>query len=159
MKAPITKKGYEMLQKELERLIKKERPNVIKAIAEARSHGDLSENAEYEAAKDKQSFVEGKIQMLQAKLGELEIIDPSKGPKDKIVFGATVDLQDLETAEKRCYTLVGQEESDLKEGKISVQSPVGRALIGHRVGEEVVVTTPAKVVTYKILGINFGTLE
>ena len=157
MKAPITRKGYEALQAELGRLMKEERPSVIKAIAEARSHGDLSENAEYEAAKDKQSFVEGKIQMLQAKLGELEIIDPSKGPKDKIVFGATVDLQDIETDEKRCYTLVGQEESDLKEGKISVQSPVGRALIGHRVGEEVEITTPAKTVTYKILSITCDT--
>ena len=157
MKAPITRKGYEALQAELDRLMKEDRPSVIKAIAEARSHGDLSENAEYEAAKDKQSFVEGKIQMLQAKLGELEIIDPSKGPKDKIVFGATVDLQDIETDEKRCYTLVGQEESDLKEGKISVQSPVGRALIGHRVGEEVEITTPAKTVAYEILSINFDT--
>ena len=102
MKAPITRKGYEALQAQLNHLIKTERPSVIKAITEARSHGDLSENAEYEAAKDKQSFVEGKIQMLQAKLGELEIIDPSKGPKDKIVFGATVDLKDVETDEKRC---------------------------------------------------------
>tara|TARA_B100000315_G_C14593217_1_gene597111 strand:- start:1047 stop:1520 length:474 start_codon:yes stop_codon:yes gene_type:complete len=155
MKAPITKKGYEMLQAELEQLIKKERPSVIKAIAEARSHGDLSENAEYEAAKDKQSFIEGKIQMLQAKLGELEIIDPSKGPKDKIVFGATVDLRDITTNTKYCYTLVGQEESNFKEGKISVQSPVGRALIGHRIGEEVEVITPSKTVTYEILNINF----
>jgi transcription elongation factor GreA len=129
---------------------------VIRDIAEARSHGDLKENAEYEAAKNKQSFVEGKIQMLQGKLAELEIIDPSKGPQDKIVFGATVELQDVETDEKRCYTLVGQEESDLKERKISVQSPVGRALIGHRVGEEVVITTPAKTVTYEILSIYFG---
>ena len=156
MKAPITKKGYEALQVQLDQLIKEERPRVIKDIAEARSHGDLKENAEYEAAKNKQSFVEGKIQMLQGKLVDLEIIDPSKGPQDKIVFGATVDLQDIETDEKRCYTLVGQEESDLKERKISVQSPVGRALIGHRVGEEVVITTPAKTVTYEILNISFG---
>jgi len=156
MSAPITRKGYEALQVELNRLIKKERPSVIKDIAEARSHGDLKENAEYEAAKAKQSFVEGKIQMLQGKLGELEIIDPSKGPKDKIVFGATVGLQDVETGEKRSYTLVGQEESDLKERKISVQSPVGRALIGHRPGEEVVIVTPAKTVTYEILDISFG---
>ena len=155
MKSPITRKGYAALQADLERLIKEERPSVIKAIAEARAHGDLSENAEYEAAKDKQSFVEGKIQMLQAKLGELEIIDPTKGPKDKIVFGATVTLQDIDTEEKRRYTLVGQEESDLKQGKISVQSPVGRALIGHRVGEEVVITTPAKTVTYEVLSIHF----
>lgn len=155
MKSPITRKGYAALQADLERLIKEERPTVIKAIAEARAHGDLSENAEYEAAKDKQSFVEGKIQMLQAKLGELEIIDPTKGPKDKIVFGATVTLQDIDTEEKRRYTLVGQEESDLKQGKISVQSPVGRALIGHRVGEEVVITTPAKTVTYEVLSIHF----
>ncbi|HHZ83276.1 MAG TPA: transcription elongation factor GreA [Nitrospirales bacterium] len=156
MKAPITKKGYEALQVQLDQLIKEERPRVIRDIAEARSHGDLKENAEYEAAKNKQSFVEGKIQMLQGKLAELEIIDPSKGPQDKIVFGATVELQDVETDEKRCYTLVGQEESDLKERKISVQSPVGRALIGHRVGEEVVITTPAKTVTYEILSIHFG---
>jgi len=156
MKAPITKKGYEALQVQLDQLIKEERPRVIRDIAEARSHGDLKENAEYEAAKNKQSFVEGKIQMLQGKLAELEIIDPSKGPQDKIVFGATVELQDVETDEKRCYTLVGQEESDLKERKISVQSPVGRALIGHRVGEEVVITTPAKTVTYEILSIYFG---
>ena len=155
MRAPITKKGYEALQVQLDQLIKEERPRVIKDIAEARSHGDLKENAEYEAAKNKQSFVEGKIQMLQAKLGELEIIDPSRGPKDRIVFGATVHLQDVETDEKRSFTLLGQEESNLKEGTISVQSPVGRALIGHRVGEEVEITTPAKTVTYEILNISF----
>ena len=155
MKAPITRKGYEALQAELDHLIKHERPSVISAIAEARSHGDLSENAEYEAAKDKQSFIEGKIQALQAKLGELEIIDPGKGPKNKVVFGATVTLHDIETDEKRCYTLVGQEESNLKEGKISVQSPVGRALIGHQVGEEIEITTPAKTVTYAITSLTF----
>ncbi len=154
MSIPITQKGSEAMQAELDYLIKVERPKVIQDIAEARSHGDLKENAEYEAAKNKQSFVEGKIQMLQAKLGDLEIIDPSKGPKDKVVFGLTVTLQDVETDEQRRYTLVGQEESDLKEGKISVQSPVGRALIGHVVGDEVVISTPAKTVTYEILGID-----
>ncbi|MEK7306060.1 MAG: transcription elongation factor GreA, partial [Nitrospirota bacterium] len=143
MKVPITKDGYEKLRTELERLKKIERSKIIKEIAEARAHGDLSENAEYHAAKEKQSFVEGKIKDMEAKLADATIIDTRNLSTEKIVFGATVVISDTQSGEKKRYTLVGQDESDLKEGKISVQSPVGRALIGHKVGDLVEITTPA----------------
>jgi transcription elongation factor GreA len=151
----MTKTGYEQLRKELERLKKEERPKVIEAIAEARAHGDLSENAEYAAAKERQSFIEGKIQELETKLAEAQIIETRNLSTDKVVFGATVLLKDTETDEKRQYTLVGQDEADIKNGKISVQSPVGKALIGHRVGEWVSIVTPSKTVEYEILEIRF----
>jgi transcription elongation factor GreA len=151
----MTKTGYEQLRKELERLKKEERPKVIEAIAEARAHGDLSENAEYAAAKERQSFIEGKIQELETKLAEAQIIETRNLSTDKVVFGATVLLKDTETNEKRQYTLVGQDEADIKNGKISVQSPVGKALIGHRVGEWVSIVTPSKTVEYEILEIRF----
>lgn len=155
MKVPITKDGYEKLRNELERLKKIERPKIIKEIAEARAHGDLSENAEYHAAKEKQSFVEGKIKDMEAKLAGATIIDTRNLSAEKIVFGATVVLSNAQSGEKKRYTLVGQEESDLKEGKISVQSPVGRALIGHKVGDIVEITTPAAEFEYEVLGISF----
>ena len=154
MRVPITKKGFEQLREELDRLKKVERPKVIHAIAEARAHGDLSENAEYHAAKERQSFVEGRIKELETKMADSEIIETGRLTADKVVFGSTVVLLEGDGKTKKKYMLVGQDESDLKNGKISVTSPVGKALIGHRVGDEVTITTPAKTVTYEILGIS-----
>ncbi|HKW86807.1 MAG TPA: transcription elongation factor GreA [Nitrospiraceae bacterium] len=158
MPTPITKKGYEALKAELDRLRKEERPKVIEAIAEARSHGDLSENAEYEAAKERQGFIEARINELERKLAEARIIETANLSSETVVFGATVVLLDVQTNQQRQYTLVGQHEADLKNGKISVQSPVGKALIGRRVGDQVEVTTPAKVVEYEIREIRFDEL-
>ncbi|OLC41308.1 MAG: transcription elongation factor GreA [Nitrospirae bacterium] len=158
MPTPITKKGYEALKAELDRLRKVERPKAIEAIAEARSHGDLTENAEYEAAKDRQGFIESRITELERKLADARIIDTANLSSETVVFGATVLLLDLESKQQKQYTLVGQDEADLKNGKISVQSPVGKALIGRRVGDQVEVTTPARVVAYEIRGITFGEL-
>ena len=154
-KRPITKKGYEQLKIELERLKKVERPKVIQAIAEARSHGDISENAEYHAAKERQSFIEGRIRELESKLVHAQVINTVGISSDKIVFGATVLLQDINDEEEKRYTLVGQEEADLKNGRISVHSPVGRALIGHRVGDVVKVAVPSGTAEYEILEIYF----
>jgi len=158
MPTPITKKGYEALKAELDRLRREERPKVIEAIAEARSHGDLSENAEYEAAKERQGFIEARINELERKLAEARIIETANLSSETVVFGATVVLLDVQTNQQRQYTLVGQHEADLKNGKISVQSPVGKALIGRRVGDQVEVTTPAKVVEYEIREIRFDEL-
>jgi transcription elongation factor GreA len=153
LRSPITRRGYEQLREELARLKKTERPKVIQAISEARSHGDLSENAEYHAAKERQSFIEGRIQELEHKLATSQIIESNEMTEEKVVFGTTVSIKDLASGEIKKYTLVGQDESDLKNGKISVTSPVGKALIGHRVGDELTVTTPAKKFNYKILSI------
>ena len=158
MPTPITKKGYEALKTELDRLRKTERPKVIEAIAEARAHGDLSENAEYEAAKERQGFIEARMSELERKLADARIIDTANLSGDTVVFGATVGLIELPSRQKKQYTLVGQDEADLKNGKISVQSPVGKALIGRRVGDQVEVTTPAKVVEYEIVEIRFDEL-
>lgn len=155
MRIPITKKGFEQLREELDRLKKVERPKVIQAIAEARAHGDLSENAEYHAARERQSFVEGRIKELGTKMANAEIINTDQLKSDKVVFGATVVLLDGDGRTKKKYRLVGQDESDLKNGKISVISPVGKALIGHKVGDEVTINTPAKTVSYEILEISF----
>lgn len=155
---PITRKGYEALTAELSRLRKEERPKVIEAIAEARAHGDLSENAEYDAAKERQGFVEARIAELQTKLAEARIIDTAGRVSDTVVFGATVVLIEQETQERKQYTLVGQDEADLKLARISVQSPVGRALIGKRVGDLVEVQTPSKVVEYEVVEIRFEEL-
>jgi len=155
MPTPITKKGYEALKAELDRLKKVERPKVIEAIAEARSHGDLSENAEYDAAKERQGFIESRIGELEHKLADARIVETAGRTSDTVVFGATVQLVELEAGQKKRYTLVGQDEADLKNGKISVQSPVGKALIGKRVGDQVSVTTPAKVVEYEVIEIRF----
>ncbi len=152
---PMTPEGYEKLKEELDRLIKIERPAVIKAIAEARAHGDLSENAEYHAAREKQSFIEGRIQELQAKLSRAQVIDPSKLSHDKIVFGAKVKVFDLDTEEEREFHLVGPEEVDVNNGKISVTSPVGKALIGKKVGDQVTIKAPAKTLNYEIISISF----
>ena len=155
MRIPITKKGFEQLREELDRLKKVERPKVIQAIAEARAHGDLSENAEYHAARERQSFVEGRIKELGTKMADAEIINTDQLKSDKVVFGATVVLLDEDGRTKKKYRIGGQDESDLKDGKISVISPVGKALIGHKVGDEVTINTPAKTVSYEILEISF----
>jgi transcription elongation factor GreA len=152
---PITKKGYEALQAELERYKKVERPKNIRDIEEARAHGDISENAEFEAAKERQSHIDGRIRDLEHKLAEAQIIDTSNLSTEKVVFGATVTVRDLQSDKEQRYTLVGQDEADLKNGKISVQSPVGRALIGKRVGDTLEVQTPAKVAEYEVLNICF----
>jgi transcription elongation factor GreA len=155
MPTPITKKGYEALKAELDRLRKIERPKVIEAIAEARGHGDLSENAEYDAAKERQGFIEARIAELERKMADARIVEIAGRTSETIVFGATVVVVEQESQQKKQYMLVGQDEADLKDGKISVQSPVGRALIGKRVGELVEVTTPARVVEYEVLEIRF----
>jgi transcription elongation factor GreA len=158
MPTPITKKGYEALKAELDRLRKVERPKIIEAIAEARAHGDLSENAEYEAAKERQGFIEARLIELESKLADARIIDTAGRTSETVVFGATVVLIEQEAQQKKEYTLVGQDEADLKLARISVQSPVGRALIGKRVGDLVEVTTPAKIVEYEVVEIRFEEL-
>jgi len=151
----MTKEGYQRLQGELERLLKVERPKNIKAIAEARAHGDLSENAEYHAAREKQSFMEGRIRELQAKLALAEIIDPSKINQSKIAFGARVKVLDIAADEEYLFMLVGPDEADVKNGRISISSPVGRALLGKEVGDTAVIKAPARTMEYEILEINF----
>ncbi|GAQ95623.1 transcription elongation factor GreA [Thermodesulfovibrio aggregans] len=152
---PMTPEGYEKLKEELDRLIKVERPAIIKAIAEARAHGDLSENAEYHAAREKQSFIEGRIQELQAKLSRAYVIDPAKINQDKVAFGAKVRVVDIDTGEEKEFHLVGPEEADVKNGKISITSPVGKALIGKEVGDQVTIKAPARVINYEIISISF----
>ncbi|HQU27754.1 MAG: transcription elongation factor GreA [Nitrospira sp.] len=154
MKIPMTKKGFEALQAELTRLRRDERPKVIQAILEAREHGDLKENAEYKAAKEHQQFIDTRMAELEYKLGEAQIVESAAGPSDTVVFGTTVVMLNLETQEEKRYTLVGQEEADLKNGTISVQSPLGRALIGHRVGDVVEVHRPAGMIEYQIQSIT-----
>ncbi|MGD9729044.1 MAG: transcription elongation factor GreA [Nitrospiraceae bacterium] len=158
MPTPITKKGYEALKAELDRLRKVERPKVIEAIAEARAHGDLSENAEYDAAKERQGFIEARLIELESKLADARIIETAGRTSETVVFGATVVVIEQQAQQKKEYTLVGQDEADLKLARISVQSPVGRALIGKRVGDLVEVTTPVKVVEYEVLEIRFDEL-
>lgn len=152
---PLTPQGYEKLKEELERLLKVERPRNIQAIAEARAHGDLSENAEYHAAKERQSFLEGRIQELKSKLALADVIDPSKIRQTKIAFGATVKVLDVEADEEYVFNLVGPEEADVKNGRISISSPVGRALLGKEVGDEAVIKAPARTIEYEILEISF----
>ena len=152
---PITPAGYQKLQEELERLLKVDRPNNIKNISEARAHGDLSENAEYHAAKEQQSFLEGRIQELKTKLALADVIDPSKISQNKIAFGAKVRVVDLDSDEKKTFCLVGPDEADVKSGKISVSSPVGRALLNKEVGDVVSIKVPARTLEYEILEISF----
>lgn len=153
---PITKHGAELLKEELHRLKSKERPAVINAIAEARSHGDLSENAEYDAAKERQSFIEGRIADLEGKLGSAQIIDPlTLDAEGRIVFASTVHLEDLESGEKVTYQIVGIDEADLKEMKVSITSPIARALIGKSVGDVVGVQAPSGVREYEVLDVRY----
>lgn len=153
---PITKYGAELLRQELHQLKTVARPNVINAIAEARSHGDLSENAEYDAAKEKQGFIEGRILEIEGKLGSAQIIDPKLvDANGRIVFGATVQLCDLQSEVTVTYQIVGDDEADIEIGKISVSSPVARALIGKEEGDIAVVQAPAGKREYEILTIEY----
>ncbi len=153
---PITKRGAEMLKEELQRLKTKERPAVINAIAEARAQGDLSENAEYEAAKEKQSFIEGRIADLEGKLGAAQIIDPTAlDAEGRVVFASTVSLEDLESGQKVSYQIVGEDEADIKEAKVSVTSPIARALIGKHAGDVVEVNAPSGPREYEILDVKY----
>ena len=153
---PITKRGAEMLKEELHRLKTKERPAVINAIAEARAQGDLSENAEYDAAKEKQSFIEGRIADLEGKLSAAQIIDPALlDAEGRVVFASTVDLEDLESGQKVTYQIVGEDEADLKELKVSVTSPIARALIGKYAGDVVEVNAPSGPREYEILEVRY----
>ena len=153
---PITKHGAELLREELHRLKTKERPSVINAISEARAQGDLSENAEYDAAKERQSFIEGRIADLEGKLGSAQIIDPTLlDAEGRIVFASTVHLEDLESGEKVTYQIVGIDEADLKEKKVSITSPIARALIGKYAGDVVGVQAPSGVREYEVLEVRY----
>jgi transcription elongation factor GreA len=154
-KVPMTPEGYHRLQEELDRLLRVERPQIIKAIAEARGHGDLSENAEYHAAKERQSFIEGRIRELQTKLALADVIDPSKISQSRVAFGAKVRVLDRGADEEYVFTLVGPEEADVRNGKISINSPVGRSLLRKEVGDTVMVKAPSRTMEYEILEINF----
>ena len=150
---PITRDGYNQLHKELENLKKVVRPQVIKAIEEARAHGDLNENAEYVAAKERQSFVEKKIREIEQRLANSEIMDNINGPNDRVGFASTVTLENLDSRDQSTYQIVGPDESDISSGKISITSPLGRALVGKEVDEEVTVKTPGGLKKYSILKI------
>ena len=155
-KIPLTVAGAEKLKAELQQLKSVARPEVISAISEARSHGDLSENAEYEAAKDRQGFIEGRIAELESKLSHAQIIDPKEiHAEGKIVFGATVTVSDLETDEEATYQIVGDDEADIKIGKISVNSPIARAMIGKEEGDVAEVQAPSGVREYDILSVQY----
>jgi transcription elongation factor GreA len=152
-RTPMTREGFARLQQELDQLKRHERPGIIKAIAEARAHGDLSENAEYHAARERQGFIEGRIQELEAKVGRAEVIDPPRGG-DRITFGSTVRLRGPDGKELR-YQVVGSDEAAPATGRISVLSPLARTIIGKEVGDEVKVQAPGGAKTYEILAANF----
>ena len=154
-KVPMTLQGYEALQTELKMLKGTERPAIIQAIAEAREHGDLSENAEYHAARERQSFVEGRIAELEDKTSRAEIIDPSKLSGDQVMFGATVVVADCDTDDEKKYQLVGESESDIAAGKLAVTSPMARALIGKSVGDVIEVHSPGGTKDYEIISVVF----
>jgi len=155
-KIPITLRGAELLREELKRLKTVDRPAVVAAIAEARAHGDLSENAEYAAAKERQGFIEGRIAEVEGKLGNAQIIDPAALDADgRVVFGATVELEDLDSGDAVTYQIVGDDEADLKQNKISLNSPVARALIGKFAGDVAEVQTPGGRREYEILDVSY----
>jgi transcription elongation factor GreA len=153
-KIPITKAGLAKLREELDRLVNVERPQNIKAISDARGHGDISENAEFHAAKERQAFLEGKINELKNVVNKAQVIEVEEGPADRVVFGRTVVLYNLETEEEVAYQLVGPYESDPEAGRISVQSPLGQALIGKEDGDEVSVKTPRGIQEFEIMDIR-----
>ena len=153
MKYPMTPTGFTALQEELRHLKTEIRPKVIQDIAEARAHGDLSENAEYDAAREKQSMVEGRIRELEVKLGGAQVIDPSQFDGSKVVFGVTVVIADADSGEKQTWTLVGEDEADLKKSKISIASPLARALVGKSVGDQLEIRTPKGVKECEIISI------
>lgn len=152
----MTAEGYARLEEELKQLKTVARPEVIKAIAEAREHGDLSENAEYHAARERQSFIEGRVAELEDKISRAQVIDPSKLSGDTVKFGATVRVVDEDTDQETSYQIVGETEADVKAGRIAVTSPIARALIGKAVGDSVEVATPKGPKAYEILQISFG---
>ena len=156
---PMTISGFNKLETELKTLKTTERPNVIKAIEEARAHGDLSENAEYHAAKERQAMIEGRIADLEDKLSRAEVIDPTKLSGENVTFGATVTLIDEDTDEKVTYQIVGSEESDIKKGLLSITSPVAKALIGKSKGEQVEVKTPKGIKDYEIVNVEFNKID
>lgn len=153
---PITVKGAELLKAELQRLRAVDRPNVIQAIAEARAQGDLSENAEYDAAKERQSFIEGRIAEIEAKLSNAMIIDPTTlNAEGRCVFGATVEVEDLDSGDVARYQIVGDDEADIKQGKISIGSPIARGLIGKSAGDVAEVNAPGGIKSYEILNVEY----
>jgi len=153
---PVTVHGAELLKEELHRLRSEDRPNVIQAIAEARAQGDLSENAEYEAAKEKQSFIEGRISELEGKLSNMQVIDPkSLNAEGLVVFGATVRCEDLDAGDAKTYQIVGEDEADIKEGKISIVSPIARALIGKEEGDVAEVMAPGGIKEYEVIEVLY----
>lgn len=152
---PMTPEGHQRLQDELKRLIREERPRVVQDIAEARAHGDLSENAEYDAAKDRQGFIEGRIAEINGKMARAQVINPSEVKTDKVVFGATVTVFDVESELESTYRIVGEDEADIKLGLISVNSPVAKALIGRRADDEVHVKVPSGTRIYEIIDIKY----
>jgi transcription elongation factor GreA len=150
---PITRNGYETLHEELRRLKTVDRPAVIKAIEEARAHGDLSENAEYDAAKERQAFIEARVNELSFKLNNADVIDPDVLPKDRAVFASRVLLENIDTGEDVEYQLVGPEESDINEGRISIASPLGRAIVGRKPGDEITLQAPGGKRVYELVEI------
>ena len=154
-KIPMTADGYTRLQEELKRLQTVDRPAIIQAIAEARDHGDLSENAEYHAARERQSFIEGRVMELEDKIARAEVIDVSKLSGTVVKFGATVTLADEETDEEQVFQIVGEDEADISQGRLSVTSPLARALIGKSTGESVEVTTPRGAKSYEVVTVDF----
>jgi transcription elongation factor GreA len=155
-RVPITLRGSEALRNELRKLKGEDRPNVIKAIAEARAHGDLSENAEYHAAREQQGFIEGRIQELESKLSNAEIIDVTQMQNTgRVIFGATIDLEDEDSGAKVTYQIVGEDEADIKAGRISVGSPIARAVVGKSQGDSVDVTAPGGKRSYEIIAVRY----
>jgi transcription elongation factor GreA len=155
-RSPMTSRGAELLRAELKRLKSEERPRVIKAIAEARSHGDLSENAEYHAAREQQGFIEGRIHEIEQRLAAAEIIDVSRLPSNgMVVFGVTVELEDQDAGASVSYQIVGEDEADIRAGRISISSPIARALIGRRQGDAVQVTAPGRTISYEIVAVRY----
>ena len=156
MKVPMTVEGAERLKAELQRLKSVERPSVIQALADARSQGDLSENADYDAAKERQGFIEGRISELEAKLAHAQVIDPAAIEADgRVVFGATVEIEDLDSGDRKSYQIVGDDEADIKESKISVNSPIARALIGKTEGDTADVHAPGGVRSFEVVGVRY----
>ncbi|HVV94733.1 MAG TPA: transcription elongation factor GreA [Hyphomicrobiales bacterium] len=155
-KIPMTANGYLALESELKRLTAEERPRIIQAISDARTHGDLSENAEYHAAKEQQSLNEGRIAEVESILARADVIDPSKLRGDTITFGATVKLVDEDTEEEKTYQIVGEVEADVRSGRISISSPIARALVGKRVGDQVEVAAPGGAKSYEVLAVRFA---
>jgi transcription elongation factor GreA len=156
IKVPMTVEGAERLKAELHRLKTVERPAVIQALADARSHGDLSENADYDAAKERQGFIEGRISEVEAKLAHAQVIDPAAIEADgRVVFGATVEIEDLQNGDRKSYQIVGDDEADIKASKISVNSPIARALIGKTEGDTADVQAPGGVRSYEVLGVRY----